>query len=116
MASPCGLGYKGAVSKRLAILEKMTASGQADPFAWYGLALEYRSLGRLDDALSTFEKLRERDPSYVPMYLMAGQVLVKLARPEEAKSWLQQGVERARAKGDSHALSEISGLLAELGG
>src|ERR1700678_394936 len=31
-------------SKRLEFLLKITAAGKADPFAWYGLAMEYRSL------------------------------------------------------------------------
>jgi hypoxanthine phosphoribosyltransferase len=109
-----GRGYKGAVSKRLALLEKMTASGKADSFAWYGLALEYRSLDRLDDALRTFETLRASDPAYVPMYLMAGQVLLKAGRPDDARAWLNEGIVKAKEKHDSHALSEIEGLLAEL--
>jgi predicted Zn-dependent protease len=97
------------------MLEKLTAAGQADPFAWYGLAMEYRSLGREDDALRTFETLRSRDPSYVPMYLMAGQMLVRAGRRDEARGWVERGVEQARAKRDDHALSELEGLLAELG-
>ena len=63
------------MSKRLAMLEKMTASGSKDPFAWYGLAMEYKGLGRADEALQTFGKLKELDASYVPMYLMCATML-----------------------------------------
>ena len=35
-------------SKRLVVLEKMTGSGSTDPFAWYGLAMEYKSLARVE--------------------------------------------------------------------
>ena len=49
-------------SKRLEFLLKMTSSGNEDPFVWYGLAMEYRSLGRFDEALATFEALRGADP------------------------------------------------------
>lgn len=102
------------MSKRLAVLEKMTAAPNADPFAWYGLAMEYRTLGRLDEAMSTFEKLRERDASYVPMYLMAAQVLSGQGRRDEARAWADQGVEQARKKGDHHALGELESLIAGL--
>ena len=101
-------------SKRLAVLEKMTAGGSKDPFAWYGLAMEYKSLGRPDDALATFEKLRVLDATYVPQYLMCGAMLVELGRHAEARAWLGAGVDAAKAKGDSHALSEIQDALSNI--
>jgi predicted Zn-dependent protease len=102
------------VSKRLAVLEGMIAKGSKDPFAWYALAMEYVGANRIEDALSTFTKLRDVDATYVPMYLMCGQMLTKAGRASEARAWLEEGVTRARAKGDSHALSEIETALAEL--
>jgi predicted Zn-dependent protease len=100
--------------KRLAMLEKMTAAGATDPFAWYGLALEYAGRERVDDALATFEKLRALDAGYVPMYLMCGTMLAKGSRAEEAREWLTAGIAAARAKGDGHALSELEGALSSL--
>lgn len=102
-------------SKRLQMLEKMTASGQADSFAWYALALEYKGLDRVEEAHATFVKLREQDPGYVPMYLMCGTMLIDADRRDEAREWLETGVEKARAKGDTHALSELEGALGQLG-
>lgn len=101
-------------SKRLEFLLKTTAAGQADPFVWYGLAMEYRSLAMTDEALATFEKLRAQSPDYVPMYLMCGQMLETMGRVEDARAWLGSGIEAARAKGDGHALSELEGALAAL--
>ncbi|MFO0661445.1 MAG: tetratricopeptide repeat protein [Polyangiaceae bacterium] len=102
------------MSKRLAFLEQLTASGKADSFAWYGLAMEYRSLQRFDDALRTFETLREKDPGYVAQYLMAAQMLSSLDRGDEAREWAQQGLDRAREKRDSHALNELEVFMNEL--
>ncbi len=102
-------------SKRLAVLEKMTAAGTKDPFAWYGLAMEYSSLGRVDDAVATFEKLRALDATYVAMYLMCGTMLAKAGRAEDGRAWLEEGITAARAKGDNHALSELQDALAGLG-
>jgi predicted Zn-dependent protease len=101
-------------SKRLEFLQKVTSAGTADAFAWYGLAMEYRTLERHDEALATFEALRAKEPDYVPMYLMCGQMLEKLGRVEEAKAWLSRGMDAARAKGDSHAAGELEGALAAL--
>jgi tetratricopeptide (TPR) repeat protein len=102
------------MSKRLAFLEKITSEGSKDPFAWYGLAMEYAGLGRLDDALATFGKLRALDATYVPMFLMCGSMLAKAGRVDEARAWLDDGLAAAKAKGDTHALSEIQDALAGL--
>src|SRR5262245_15675912 len=101
-----------ATSKRLEFLQKLTAGGSDDPFHWYGLAMEYRSLARHDEALSTFEALRARTPDYVPMYLMCGQMLEQMGRAPDAKTWLTAGIDAARKKGDAHAAGELEGALA----
>ena len=102
-------------SKRLDFLVKMTSTGNEDPFVWYGLAMEYRSLSRFDEALATFEALRTRTPDYVPMYLMCGQMLEQMGRAADARAWLTSGIVAARAKGDAHAASELEGALGTLG-
>jgi predicted Zn-dependent protease len=107
------------VSKRLEYLLKLTSqTGQekkVDPFAWYGLAMEYRSLEQYDEALSTFESLRALAPDYVPMYLMCGQMLEKIGRAADARAWLFAGVGAARKRGDAHALGELESALEALG-
>jgi hypothetical protein len=97
-------------------LEKVTAAGTDDPMPWYALAMEYRALGRHDEALQTFTTLRARKPEYVPMYLMCGQMLEGLGRADDARAWLEAGVAAARQKGDAHALGELEGALAALDG
>ena len=98
-------------SKRLAFLQKTTADGSTEPLAWYGLAMEYRKLERWDEALQTFTALRTMKPDYVAMYLMCGQMLEGIARQDEAREWLQAGIEQARLKNDSHALGELESAL-----
>lgn len=98
-------------SKRLAFFQKTTAEGSTDPLAWYGLAMEYRKLSRWDEALQTFTSLRTMKPDYVATYLMCGQMLEGVSRQSEAREWLEAGIEEARKKGDSHALSELQSAL-----
>jgi tetratricopeptide (TPR) repeat protein len=101
-------------SKRLDFLLKMTSSGKADSFTWYALALEYKGLARVEDALATFQELRKLDQAYVPMYLMCGTMLIEAGEREAAKEWLSAGLVAARKKGDAHATGEIEGALAGL--
>ncbi len=100
-------------NKRLALLEKMTQSGSADAFAWYGLAMEYRREGRAEQAVEAFRTLRAKFPDYLPMYLMAGQLFLERSEATEARRWLEEGVELARAKADGKALGELEEALAE---
>lgn len=93
------------------MLEKIVGSGKADSFALYALAMEYSGEHRLEDALRTFESLRDKDPSYLPMYLMAGQLLIDENRAAEAKAWLEAGVALAEKQGNAKAKSELVSAL-----
>jgi predicted Zn-dependent protease len=101
------------MNKRLALLEKMVADGKADSFARYALAMEYRKLGRMQDALSAFESLRGADPGYLAQYLMAGQLLIESGRSPEARDWLEAGIALARKNGDAKALGELQDALGQ---
>ena len=102
------------MSARLEMLEKVLAAGSADPFHHYAHAMELRSLGRLDDALAAFARVRARFADYVPTYLMAAQVAQELERDAEARDFAEAGVEKARAAGDDRAVRELGALLALL--
>lgn len=102
------------MNKRLAFLEQLTQAGNADSFAWYGLALEYRKEQRFDDALGAFRSLRDKDPGYLALYLMAGQTLVEAGRGADAKEWLEAGIALARERGDGKALGELESALADV--
>jgi predicted Zn-dependent protease len=102
------------MSKRLDMLEKLVASAGADSFALYALALEYRRERRVGEALSSFEKLRAKDPDYLPMYLMAGETLAEEDRTAEAREWLEAGIALATRQGDSKTRGELETALGQL--
>lgn len=104
-----------AMSKRLEMLEKLAASGKADAFALYALGMEYRGAGRDEDSLRTFEALRAKDAAYLPVYLMAGQLLLEMGRPADARDWLEAGVALATSKGDGKSRNELLAALSECG-
>lgn len=103
------------MNKRLQMLKELVASGKADSFARYALALEYRNIEQVNDALRQFEELREQDPEYLPMYLMAGQMLIAVGQTEAARPWLEQGLALAQRVGNAKAHSELTEALARLG-
>jgi tetratricopeptide (TPR) repeat protein len=92
---------------RLGMLEKLIVAKPDDPFPRYGLAMEYKKLGRHDEAVQAFEDLTRIHPSYVPAYLMFGNLLEALGRREQAGEVYGRGVEAARAAGNDHALGEL---------
>jgi len=100
---------------RLAMLERFVAERPQDPFPHYGLAMEYRKRGRLEEARAAFEALLERHPGYVPAYLMAGNALVEAGDRGAAAAVYERGIAAASAAGDDHALSELQSARALLG-
>jgi hypothetical protein len=96
-----------STSKRLEVIETMIAKGSKDPFHHYARGMELRSLGRTEDALAALEAVQASFPNYVPTYLMAAQLAQELGRIDLASKLADDGIDRARAAHDDHALSEL---------
>lgn len=92
---------------RLSMLLSMVTTKPNDPFPRYGLAMEFKKLGRNDDAVQAFAELAEHHPKYVPGYLMHGNLLESMGRGAEARAVYDRGLEVASAAGDDHAESEL---------
>ena len=95
-------------------LKSLLALAERDPakaFTWYGIAMEYRSLGRIEDAATTFKKLIGLDPKYVPAYHQLGNMLREAGRGDEAKTWYRDGIAMAEKVGNGHAAGEMQEAL-----
>jgi tetratricopeptide (TPR) repeat protein len=99
---------------RIATFKTFISRSPADPFPRYGLAMELKGQGQLEEAWSVFGELLEKFPDYVPTYLMAGGTLLALGRRDEAADIYRRGIDAAGKKGDAHAKSELVTALAEL--
>jgi tetratricopeptide (TPR) repeat protein len=99
---------------RIATFKSFIARAPADPFPRYGLAMEHRGRGELDEAWAIFSELLEKFPDYVPTFLMAGGTLVALGRRGEAADVYRRGIEVAGRSGDQHARGELETALGEL--
>lgn len=100
---------------RRQMLEEFVAQKPEDAFSRYGLALECMSSGDSAAADQHFSALLERNPGYIPAYLMYGQLLARELRAGEARRILLKGIDAATKAGNQHARSEMEVLLNDLG-
>jgi len=100
---------------RIAMLSEILTANPDDSFARYGLAQEYSNAGQIDQALKEFKTLIEKNSDYTPAYFMAAQALAKADRTDEAKRMLVDGISSARRTVNTHAQSEMTAMLEELG-
>jgi tetratricopeptide (TPR) repeat protein len=100
---------------RIAALSEILTENPEDAFARYGLAMEYSKAGQIEQALQEYKTLIEKNPDYTPAYFMAAQTLAAASRVDEAKRWLVNGIASARRTGNTHAQSEMTAMLEELG-
>src|SRR5882672_4692019 len=99
---------------RRQMLEEFVSKKPDDAFSRYGLAMECMNSGDATAADQHFRALLQSNAEYVPDYLMYAQLLVREARPAEARAVLSSGITAADKKGDQHARSEMETLLLEL--
>jgi tetratricopeptide (TPR) repeat protein len=96
-------------------LEEMLADDPNDAFLRYGLAMEYAGEGSDAKALDYLQKMGADKIDYVPAYLQAGQILMRLDRLDEARATFKEGIVLAKRLGDAHAAGEMEGFLDTLG-
>lgn len=103
-------------SAKRARLEASLADDPADTFLRYGLALQCLREGDLDEGRDRLKALIDDHPEdQVAAYQQLGQSYLDSGELDQARLWLQQGIAKARARGDAHAEAEMSGFLASLG-
>jgi|SRR5579871_4082240 len=100
--------------ERRRMLEEMLAETPEDRELCYALAMEDVSAGDVEGAVRRFRALTEVNPPHVPAFLMAGQLLQKLGRTNEAIAILRTGVQAAAKQNNQHAQGEMQGLLDSL--
>jgi predicted Zn-dependent protease len=99
---------------KIAGLKEILTMDPGNAFARYGLAMEYVNQGQIDTGLAEFETLLAAHPDYTAGYQMSAQTLAKMERIPEAIDKLKAGIVTARRTGNTHAMSEMQGMLDEL--
>ncbi len=97
-------------------IEALLRDDPGDMFLRYSLALDLEGSGEWAAALELLEALGRETPAYVPALQMAGQFLAARGLVEDARRALREGIDAARAQGNTHAAGEMAELLMSLGG
>ncbi|NQV73441.1 hypothetical protein HQ496_09975 [bacterium] len=79
----------------------------------FALAAEYRKLGRLQDAVGTFERLKAKDGQYVGLYYHLGKLNEEMNDVERAITVYREGIVVANQVSDLHARAELQSALLE---
>ena len=95
-------------------LREILALEPKNSFARYGIAMELAQRGETAAAVNEFDTLLAFDPDYTAGYFMAAQTLANAGRTAEAIERLKAGIGCAARAGNSHAQSEMQGMLDEL--
>lgn len=100
---------------RVSQLQEILAEDPKNQMARYALALEFMNAGQLETAIFEFRRLLVDHPAYVPGYQMLAQAMTRAGLDNDARDTLRKGIDTAAAAGNSHAQSEMQGMLDELG-
>lgn len=100
---------------RVRLLTQFVKENPNDAFARYGLAMEHSNRGDVETALAEFNRLIELHPDYSAGYFMAAQMLARVGKTSEARTFLEGGIAAAARTGNAHAKSEMQAMLDELG-
>ncbi len=96
-------------------LRKFVEMSPADPFPRYGLAMQLKSEGALEQSIAAFAELCAKFPTYVAGHQQMGLALAQAGRLDEARAAYTAGIEAAKKTGNRHAAEEMQGALEALG-
>ena len=89
----------------------MVDQNPGEPFARYGLAMEYSKSGNLEEAVREYRALLEQNESYAAAYYHGGQALEKMGRVEEAREMYEKGIEVTTRSGDMKTRNELQAAV-----
>ena len=95
-------------------LREFLKSNPTDSFLQHALALEYSKIGDDSTARELFEKILEREPSYIGSYYHLAKLLERMGDNDAAIQWYEKGMAAAKDANDLHALGELRSAYEEL--
>ena len=100
-------------NERLSNLESFLKEEPEDPFNWYAVAMEYKSLD-IAKCKYHLEQLLKQFPDYLATYYQMAELLIEASKKEDAEVILEKGIQLARVQNDSNTLRELQNLLNNL--
>src|SRR5262245_23526673 len=95
------------MSTRLEVIKRYLEEDPSDSFLRYGLALEYLSVNKNEEARIQFETLINDDPDYLAAYYQLGKTYELLGENAKALNSYARGIEVAKTQKNSHTAGEL---------
>ena len=102
------------MTDRLAALLTLLESQPEDAFCLYGIAMEHRKAGDLDEAIAYFDRTLAADPDHAYAAYHKARTQDEAGATDAALATIDQGLAAARRSGDSAAAGELAALRDEL--
>lgn len=102
------------MSDRISKLQEFLKQSPDDCFLNHALALEYIKLGDDTAAAKLFAKNMDYDADYLGTYYHYAKLLERVGDEDAAIKVYEQGMDRCKAAGDTHSLSELRSAYEEL--
>ena len=99
---------------RLQKLRRLLKQDPNDPFMNYAVGLEYISKRKYKLGAQKFQKIIEKNQTFVPAYHQLGMLLLRLRKKHEAIEILQKGIRIAGETGELSERAEMEDLLFDL--
>jgi tetratricopeptide (TPR) repeat protein len=100
--------------ERIEKLIELLKDNPLDSFLQHALALEYLKAGDEDKARKLFERILEREPSYIGSYYQLAKLFEQMGDKESAKNWYERGMKEAQKVGEVRAFNELKSAYEEL--
>lgn len=95
------------MSPRYQQLLQLLQEQPSDAFLLFAKAQEERKHGHIDEAIASFEALREAHPDYVGLYYHLAALYAGRQAHDLAESTYRTGIEVALRQNEQHALAEL---------
>ncbi len=99
---------------RIERLKEFLHTAPTDLFVLHALGLEYIKIGNELLAQQQFEQVLLLDEGYIGSYYHLAKLFERTGQEEAAIATYQKGMDKAKAAGDNHALSELRSAFEEL--
>jgi Tfp pilus assembly protein PilF len=103
-----------AEKSRLEQFKEFVELDPTDTFSRYALGMEYLGTSEYSDALQQFQEVIRLQPDDPAAYSQAALAAENLHQVDEARLFLQKGIEAATKKGDKHTREEMEAALEKL--
>lgn len=101
-------------AQRIAQLEDWAKEDPKDPFPPYGIAMEHRSSGNIEEAINHLQRITTTFPKYLPAFQLLGIIYLELEKLDDAEEIFTLAKQLAFEQKDHKALGEINGFIMQI--